>query len=147
LVQVLNLVVGLGKRKAGGKDDVQTKIDKEEGKKRRLLEEKVSGSGRCSSCGEEGHKKSTSKLCKNYKLTVDETLKSKLGNNYGRFTRKLYLRSVIRPEYENILVPKIIALSSLIRNVIYRAQLFVNLYLVQDQESSFINIVMDVGRK
>jgi hypothetical protein len=142
-LNLLNHVVhniGLGKRKAGGKDDVQTKIDKSEGKKQRLLEEQTTGA-RCSSCGEVGHKKSTSTKCRNHKLSVDETLRETFGSKYERFTRKLYLDSVIRPEYKNIFVSRIIALSELVRNVIYRAQLFVNLYLVKDQESSFINVI------
>ncbi|PHZ13536.1 uncharacterized protein RHIMIDRAFT_250705 [Rhizopus microsporus ATCC 52813] len=99
------------KRKIGSKDDVGTKIEKGKGKKQRLEEASGSKSNDqvqiCKSCGQMGHKSARSKECSNYKATLDEALKNELGDNYERFTRKVYLETVIRPEYKKSFTEKI----------------------------------------
>ncbi|ORE14247.1 hypothetical protein BCV71DRAFT_276345, partial [Rhizopus microsporus] len=120
-------------------DDVGTKIERGKGKKQRL--EEASGSKSnvqvqiCKSCSQTGHKSARSKECSNYKATLDEALKNELGDNYERFTRKVYLKAVIRPEYKESFTEKIIKLSVFIRNILFRAQLFVNAYIVNNKDS------------
>jgi RecJ-like exonuclease len=100
------------KRKIGSKDDVRTNIEKGKGKKQRLEEASSSKSNDqaqiCKSCGQTGHKSARSKECSNYKATLDEALKIGLGDNYERFTRKVYLEAIIRPEYKESFTEKII---------------------------------------
>ncbi|ORE03560.1 hypothetical protein BCV72DRAFT_315003 [Rhizopus microsporus var. microsporus] len=68
-----------------------------------------------------GHKSARTKECSNCKAILDEALKNKLEGNYERFTRKVYLEAVIRPEYKESFTKKIIKLSAFIRNVLFRA--------------------------
>ncbi|CEG75627.1 hypothetical protein RMATCC62417_10637 [Rhizopus microsporus] len=133
------------KRKIGSKDDAGTKIEKGKGKKKRL--EKASSSKSndqvqiCKSCSQTGHKSARSKECSNYKATLDEALKNELGDNYGRFTRKVYLEAVIRPEYKESFTEKIIKLSAFIRNVLFRVQLSVNAYIVNNKDSADLTVI------
>ncbi|CAO3673669.1 unnamed protein product [Rhizopus microsporus] len=108
------------KRKIGSKDDVGTKIEKEKGEKQRLEVASNNKSNNqvqiCKSCGQTGHRSARSKEC-SYKATLDEAMKNELGGNYERFARKVYLDAVIR-------------------NVLFRAQLFVNAYIVNNKDST-----------
>ncbi|ORE06611.1 hypothetical protein BCV72DRAFT_328462 [Rhizopus microsporus var. microsporus] len=132
-------------KKIGSKDDVGTKIEKGKGKKQRLEEASGSKSNDqvqiCKSCGQMGHKSARSKECSNYKATLDEALKNELGDNYERFTRKVYLETVIRPEYKKSFTEKIVKLSAFIRNVLFRAQLFVNAYIVNNKDSTDLAVI------
>lgn len=47
----------------------------------------------------------------------------------------MYLESTLKPEKKELFVEKVTNLSSFIRNVIFRVQLFVNSYVVQNQDS------------
>lgn len=53
-----------------------------------------------------------------------------------RFSRKVYLKSVIRDEYTTTFSDRVIFLSNFIRNIIFRAQIFVNSYICDNYESS-----------
>ncbi|KAG2195304.1 hypothetical protein INT47_000457 [Mucor saturninus] len=97
------------RKKATEKDDMQTKVDKQQGKQRRLSDNRngrllSAGNSEAdvkySSCGEADHNSARSKQCRNYKLTLDETLEKHLGISCERSTRKLYLDSVVKKEYE-----------------------------------------------
>ncbi|RCH93528.1 hypothetical protein CU097_009585 [Rhizopus azygosporus] len=88
-----------------------------------------------------GHKSARSKEFSNYKATLDEALKNELGDNYERFTRKVYLETVIRPEYKESFTEKIVKLSAFIRNVLFRAQLFVNAYIVNNKGSVDLAVI------
>ena len=127
------------KRKIGSKDDVGTKIEKEKGEKQRLEVASNNKSNNqvqiCKSCGQTGHRSARSKEC-SYKATLDEAMKNELGGNYERFARKVYLDAVIRSEYKESFTEKIIKLSAFIRNVLFRAQLFVNAYIVNNKDST-----------
>ncbi|CEI86448.1 hypothetical protein RMCBS344292_00888 [Rhizopus microsporus] len=88
-----------------------------------------------------GHKSARSKECSNYKATLDEALKNELGNNYERFTRKVYLETVMRPEYKESFTEKTIKLSAFIRNMLFRAQLFVNAHIVNNKDSTDLTVI------
>ncbi|CEG76063.1 hypothetical protein RMATCC62417_11006 [Rhizopus microsporus] len=88
-----------------------------------------------------GHKSAKSKECSNYKAAPDKALKNELGDNYERFTCKVYLEAVIRPEYKESFMEKIIKLSAFIRNVLFRVQLFVSVYIVNNKDSADLAII------
>ena len=67
---------------------------------------------------------------------LDEILKNESEDDHERFTRKVYLEAVIRPECKELFTEKIIKLSAFIRNVLFRAQLFVNAYIVNNKDST-----------
>ena len=115
------------------------------GKKQRLEETSSSKSNDqvqiCKSCGQTGHKSARSKECSNYKAILDEALKNEIRGNYERFTRKVYLEAVIRPECKELFTEKIIKLSAFIRNVLFRTQLFVSAYIVNNKDSTDLALI------
>ncbi|PHZ12662.1 uncharacterized protein RHIMIDRAFT_251598 [Rhizopus microsporus ATCC 52813] len=125
------------KRKVGSKDDVGTKVEKRKGKKQRLEEVSSSKSNDqlqiCKSCGQMGHKSARPKECSNYKEALDKALKM----NLGTIMSALHAR----PEYKESFTEKIIILSAFIRNVFFRAQLFVNVYIVNNKDSIDLAVI------
>lgn len=84
----------------------------------------------CSSCHQEGHMSSRSKGCPNHKLTKQEQVLSLLGDNTTSVTRKIKLDTIPRPEYETLITNKVLVVSEYVRNIMIRAQLFVNYYVI-----------------
>jgi hypothetical protein len=88
----------------------------------------------CTSCGNLGHGSAKLKECINYKKTQEEALKDKLGEKFERYTRKLRLETILREEHKDRFNEKIKNLSSLLREVLIKAQLFVNYCLIDNKE-------------
>ncbi|GAA5812653.1 hypothetical protein MFLAVUS_006110 [Mucor flavus] len=88
----------------------------------------------CSSCKNSGHTSARSKDCPNHDPTMNELIQTKLGNNHQRYTVSLPLKSFFKKEnessFENSLL-KIKALSSFLRDVTFKAQVFVNYYILK----------------
>lgn len=84
----------------------------------------------CSSCGRRGHRTARSKECPNYKPTKVEELQALLGDNVTTFTRKVRFEKIIREEYRNQILTKVKRVSDQLRNIMIRAQLFVNYYII-----------------
>lgn len=88
----------------------------------------------CSSCKNSGHTSARSKDCPNHDPTLNELIQTKLGNNHQRYTVSLPLKSFFKKEnessFENSLL-KIKALSSFLRDVTFKAQVFVNYYILK----------------
>lgn len=114
--------------------------------------------GVCAACGSPSHSSSRSRECPLHRLTIEEVIKIKYGNNAERFSRKIPLDNVVRPEFMPVLQNKIISLSSFLRNVIVRMQLFVNAYIIEHGQTavptyvysqsfwySVSQLVMDIG--
>ncbi|KAI7898206.1 uncharacterized protein BX663DRAFT_556018 [Cokeromyces recurvatus] len=86
------------KKKGPTKDDYVTKIDKQK---------------------EHGHLNVKSKQCPKYKETLTEMLQKDFGGSMEKFTRKLYLESVLRPSHKALFTDKVIKLSEFIKNVTF----------------------------
>ncbi|KAI9309771.1 hypothetical protein BX666DRAFT_2050499 [Dichotomocladium elegans] len=109
------------KRKAGAKDDYETKAAKARGKKKKLEDSKKRAEQDvvCSSCGKAGHSRSSSPLCLNYKPPKD-----------------VLLRQLFEDAFAQVATENIIKLAEFTRQVVYRAQLFVNYYITDNYETT-----------
>ena len=121
----------MGSRKK--KDTIEEKVHKSAG--RRLRDDAnrnpvASGSSICSSCGQTGHSSSRSSLCPNHNQTIKEKTKLVLGTKVEHFTRRVPFNSVVRPEHQDLLRQKVCELSMFIREIVFRAQVFVNWYIL-----------------
>jgi hypothetical protein len=87
----------------------------------------------CCDCGKPGHKSKRSKACGENK-SKEKILDAKLGAKHEIFTRKVYLTSVLKPEYRDIFTRNVTKLSDFIRNVVFRAQIFINAYVIEHKE-------------
>ncbi|KAI8081857.1 uncharacterized protein B0P05DRAFT_611449 [Gilbertella persicaria] len=59
-----------------------------------------------------------------------------LGPNYTFYARKLPFQNCVKEEYQNILKQKITSCCSAIREIVFRAKLFVNWYLLKTPNES-----------
>jgi len=84
----------------------------------------------CPSCGEPGHTSSRSKLCRNHKQSIAEKVKETLGDSTEEYVRKVPFRSIVKSSQQEILRQNVHRLSSFIREVSTRAQIFVNHYII-----------------
>ena len=71
--------------------------------------------------------------CPNNKPTKDAIIKAAYGGEYEVYARKVYLKSILREEHAP-LIQRIATLSDFIRDVTFRAQLFVNYLSVENKE-------------
>lgn len=123
----------LGKRR---KDTFEEKKGKAEArKKRRQGEASTSREPVCTSCGLSGHSRATSLLCPNHQATLKERLKTMFPISYNRYTVSLTLKTFLRgsendPNKLERFQETIKRMSSFLRNVVYRAQLFINYYIL-----------------
>ncbi|KAG2208537.1 hypothetical protein INT47_010233 [Mucor saturninus] len=89
-------------------------------------------SSKCSSCQEEGHNSARSRQCKNYNLNISELLQIKLGPNYQRYTLSVPFDTFcFNTQNKTSSLKKIKDISSFIREVLFKAQLFVNFFILQ----------------
>ena len=130
---LLKVVYIVKKRKFSGKDDFATKQAKKKGRLNTGASSSSSSSVICSSCGTSGHKSSRSMQCPNSKPTKDAIIKAAYGGEYEVYARKVYLKSILREEHAP-LIQRIATLSDFIRDVTFRAQLFVNYLSVENKE-------------
>src|ERR1700731_547108 len=82
------------------------------------------------SCGEPGNNSARSKICENHKLTIDEKERLVLGDKREHFVRRIPISSIVRQQYQTQLQQKITELSAHIREIVTRAQVFVNGYII-----------------
>ena len=120
-----NPKVGTSSNKKRKQSD-SIKQDKKAAKRQRTGE---SNNDICKSCKQPGHKTSRSPSCKNHLSTKQEVMTQNLGVGYKAFTRKLPLDNCIREEYANTLKPVIVSACRDVRNIGFRAQIFVNYYV------------------
>lgn len=93
----------------------------------------------CFSCNLPGHNSARSKACSNYKPTKAEELQVLLGDNATCCTRKIKLKTIIREEYKQVMSSKIQTVSEQVRNIMIRAQLFVNYYLISHSNNRAVD--------
>ncbi|CEP17758.1 hypothetical protein [Parasitella parasitica] len=77
-----------------------------------------------------------SKACLNYKPSKAEELQALLGDNATSCTRKIKLETIIREQYKQAMLSKIQTVSEQVRNIMIRAQLFVNYYIISHSNSA-----------
>ncbi|KAI9254106.1 hypothetical protein EDC94DRAFT_243378 [Helicostylum pulchrum] len=125
------------KRKAPNqKDTHERQAKKSSGRRARREESSASSSTTtiCSSCKGEEHKTARSKMCKNYQKTQDEVFQEVLGTKYDRYTRKIKLDTILKEDYKTKFKDRVIKLNEYLREVVIKAQLFVNYCLVDQKE-------------
>jgi hypothetical protein len=83
----------------------------------------------CKNCHGKGHTSSRSKECPNRKLTKQEQVQSLLGNHTS-ITRKIKLDTILKPAYKTSITNKVRIVSEHVRNIMIRAQIFVNYYVI-----------------
>jgi hypothetical protein len=94
-----------------------------------------------------GHKSARSSKCGNYEPRKDAAMKKKLGGAYDHYTIKMSLENWIKMEYKSLFQRNVIKASAEVRHVVYRAQLFVNYYLImhiiQNFWSSVFHLIVE----
>lgn len=126
------------------KDTFEDKKAKKEGKyDRDTINRNPSTSQptKCRSCGQSDHASSRSQTCPHHRLSINEKAQLVLGSHREHFIRRIPFNSVVREKYQDQLRNKINHLSSFIRQVVLRAQVFVNGYIIdhaQDPISPYI---------
>jgi hypothetical protein len=108
--------------------DNQKKEEASAKKRARISADKESvdnSNATCTRCNEKGHKSSKSPLCRNKKKNKTQQIKDLLGNHES-VTRKIKLETIVREQHAERLTQNIVEMSAFIRNVMVRAQIFVN---------------------
>ncbi|KAI7890974.1 uncharacterized protein EV154DRAFT_551846 [Mucor mucedo] len=104
------------------KDAAEEKHNKSAAKRARNSNLVIAVAISCKSCGESGHS------------SARKTIENKIGLNHQRYTVSIPLRSFLPTSDDdafNNTLNKIKSLSMFLRNVIYRAQFFINYYILR----------------
>jgi hypothetical protein len=88
----------------------------------------ISSASSCMSCGQPEHV--NAKECQSHRPTLNEFLNNQFRVQFEHFTRKIYLRPVMRPVYQGSFF-KVTELGEFTRNVIFCAQISINNHVVQ----------------
>jgi hypothetical protein len=96
----------------------------------------------CKSCGLQGHSTAASHICPNHQFTLKERLSMAFPESYQRFTISLTLKSFLKINKQEEPADKleqfqrrVIELSTFLRQVVYRAQIFVSYYILSNANS------------
>lgn len=120
------------------KDTFEEKTEKSRAKRRRTTASTSTQAVLCKSCNNTGHSSARSKDCPNHDFTLNELIQRKFGNNYQRYTvsipLKSFMKHTIEGEFEQPL-SKIKSLSIFLRNVVFKAQIFVNYYILKHPQN------------
>ncbi|GAA5809320.1 hypothetical protein MFLAVUS_002727 [Mucor flavus] len=123
------------------KDTSEEERAKGDAKRRRKQENASSSSTSgpiCKSCGQQGHSSAVSRMCPNHQFTLKERLTMAFPESYERFTISLPLQSFLKFDEEEEgerleqYQQRITELSSFLRQVIYRAQILINYYILSN---------------
>ncbi|ORE12602.1 hypothetical protein BCV71DRAFT_280612, partial [Rhizopus microsporus] len=93
----------------------------------------------CKRCHEKGHKSARSPSCKYHISSKQEVFNKNLGQKYRPFTRKLPMDKCVADQYVNTLKPIIISACRDVRNIVFRAQIFVNYYITLRSQQELDN--------
>lgn len=121
------------------KDTLEEKVAKDISKRARQATFLTDATTKtCKSCKEFGHASARSKQCRNYNFTINELIEQKMGPQYQRYTVSLPLKSFIRTLNDdtfNATLSRIQSLSLFVREVVFKAQLFINYYILQHPQT------------
>ncbi|KAL4213962.1 hypothetical protein AB4K20DRAFT_1966716 [Rhizopus microsporus] len=93
----------------------------------------------CKRCHEKGHKSTRSASCKYHISSKQEVFNKNLGQKYQPFTRKLPMDKCVADQCVNTLKPIIISACRDVRNIVFRAQIFVNYYITLRSQQELDN--------
>ncbi|KAI9030657.1 hypothetical protein CLU79DRAFT_785681 [Phycomyces nitens] len=100
--------------------------------KRNVKRQKVSNEATvCKKCKQQGHSSARSPLCGHHILSKEQVLHNNLGDNYKAFTRKLPFDNCVVNTYKASLKSSIVTACTHLRHLIFRAQIFVNHYIIK----------------
>lgn len=122
------------KRKAP--DDPETKRAKKRGRgeRDRTNENPLASRTVCASCGQSGHANARAAACPDHRPNIKKKIRVVLGSQTEEFTRVVGYDSVVRNQYHDVLHDKIVELCAVIREIVIRAQVFVNGYIIDHAE-------------
>ncbi|KAG2194569.1 hypothetical protein INT47_006528, partial [Mucor saturninus] len=83
----------------------------------------------CKSCDTSGHSSARSKLCPNHNYTLQELIEKDIGAKYQRYTISIPLKGFLNETDDDD--DRLQDLSSFLRLVLFKAQIFVNDYILQ----------------
>ncbi|ORE05201.1 hypothetical protein BCV72DRAFT_293584 [Rhizopus microsporus var. microsporus] len=112
----------------GKKRKQSSGVKQEKQKAKRQKTAVCSSSIVCSSCKQTGHKSASSPVCPNHMLSKNEAFSRNLGQQFKTFTRKLPFDQCAHSSYQSALKSRIISACEDTRQVVFRAQLFINQY-------------------
>jgi hypothetical protein len=81
-------------------------------------------------CGSNDHRTARSKDCPFHKASKKEIAQDILGSKREQYVRKIPFDSLVRPQFKDHLKHMIIDLSSQVREIVIRVQIFVNYYII-----------------
>ncbi|CAO3662747.1 unnamed protein product [Rhizopus microsporus] len=87
----------------------------------------------------QGHKSTRSASCKYHISSKQEVFNKNLGQKYQPFTRKLPMDKCVADQCVNTLKPIIISACRDVRNIVFRAQIFVNYYITLRSQQELDN--------
>ncbi|KAI9004296.1 hypothetical protein CLU79DRAFT_825176, partial [Phycomyces nitens] len=103
--------------------------------KRNVKRQKVSNEATvCKKCKQQGHSSARSPLCGHHILSKEQVLHNNLGDNYKAFTRKLPFNNCVVNTYKASLKSSIVTACTHLRHLIFRAQIFVNHYIIKSPD-------------
>ena len=117
-------------------DDI--KQDKKSCKKKRKTAT-TDNEDTCKRCHEKGHKSARSPSYKYHISSKQEVFNKNLGQKYRPFTRKLPMDKCVADQCVNTLKPIIISACRDVRNIVFRAQIFVNYYITLRSQQELDN--------
>ncbi|CAO3670036.1 unnamed protein product [Rhizopus stolonifer] len=111
------------------------KKEKSVTKRNRIVASSSTSTLICKSCGTGGHSSTRSKLCPNHNFTLQELIEQDIGNKYERYMISLRLKPFLNETDDNDqlekAVDKIKSLSDFLRIVMFKAQVFINYYIIK----------------
>ncbi|KAG2200602.1 hypothetical protein INT47_007346 [Mucor saturninus] len=131
----MNQPVG-GNRGLKRKETFEAEKEKSVAKRNRSTASSSSSTLICKSCDTSGHSSARSKLCPNHNYTLQKLIEKDIGAKYQRYTISLPLKGFLNETDDDDdrlqkAVNKIQDLSSFLRLVLFKAQIFVNDYILQ----------------
>ena len=100
---------------------------KREAKRQKMV---ADPSVRCTNCKGIGHKSSRSPDCPRHIPSKLEVMNQNLGTGFQSFTRKLPFDACVKERYRSVLKNRILSASEDVRQLLFRAQIFVNYYII-----------------
>lgn len=125
----LTLIIIVGTSNKKRKQSESIKNDKKIAKKSKISSSTSTDEDICTRCHKSGHKTARSPKCQYHNASKQEVFKENLGQGFRAFTRKIPLDKCINEQYRNSFKSATISASRDIREIIYRAKLFVNYYV------------------
>ncbi|ORE03475.1 hypothetical protein BCV72DRAFT_315337 [Rhizopus microsporus var. microsporus] len=125
--------VGKNRKQSSG-----VKQEKQNAKRQKTVE--CSSSITCTSCKQTGHKSARSPDCPNHMLSKNEVFSRNLGQQFKTFTRKLPFDQCVHSSYQSALKPRITSVCEDTRQAVFRAQIFINQYILNLKSIRIISL-------